>query len=289
MTNTPFTEHALVFTGPGSQPAEEDGAALEYMEMPQGMRTFSAPDLPEPEDMAGHAAALAVFDEVLAALNAWRTGDANPRFDVLGLSPVDRDLVAQVLGEGEVSVIAGATVQAQESVLAGVWRVRMLGADGSLLKDMIEVGAFPEPALAMAREHTAPEIADPIADLPDGVVNAPALLTELSEEIEARTKTPKSEPHVINLTLLPHTEDDLTFLTEKLGRGAVTIISRGYGNCRIQSTETHNVWWVQYFNSQDALILNTLEVTPIPIVACAAQEDIDDSAERLREILDVYR
>ncbi|MFD2838738.1 hydrogenase expression/formation C-terminal domain-containing protein [Azotobacter vinelandii] len=41
---------------------------------------------------------------------------------------------------------------------------------------------------------------------------------------------------------------------------------------------------MQYFNSSDRLILDTLEVTGIPQVACAAQEDIDDSAERLREI-----
>ena len=70
-----------------------------------------------------------------------------------------------------------------------------------------------------------------------------------------------------------------------MGAGGVMILSRGYGNCRITRTAAPNVWWVQYFNSDDALILNTLEVAQIPQVACAAQEDLADSAERLAEIL----
>ena len=74
-----------------------------------------------------------------------------------------------------------------------------------------------------------------------------------------------------------------------LGSGSATILSRGYGNCRITSTGTRRVWWVQYFSSQDAMILNTLEVTDVPAVACASQEDLEDSTERLQEILEVYR
>jgi hydrogenase-1 operon protein HyaF len=42
---------------------------------------------------------------------------------------------------------------------------------------------------------------------------------------------------------------------------------------------------VQYFNSQDALILNTIEVTEVPEVACAAALDLEDSAERLAEVI----
>ena len=39
----------------------------------------------------------------------------------------------------------------------------------------------------------------------------------------------------------------------------------------------------------DTLILNTLEVTHIPEVACAATEDIRASQERLQVMLEVYR
>ena len=58
---------------------------------------------------------------------------------------------------------------------------------------------------------------------------------------------------------------------------------------RIGSTAQPNVWWIKYFNSQEALILNTIEVIDVPAVAQAAAEDIADSAERLDEILELYR
>jgi hypothetical protein len=41
------------------------------------------------------------------------------------------------------------------------------------------------------------------------------------------------------------------------------------------------VWRVQFFNSMDTLILDTLEVTDMPEVVLAAPEDLSDSARRL--------
>ena len=96
-------------------------------------------------------------------------------------------------------------------------------------------------------------------------------------------------PHVINLTLLPHTEADLDWLAEALGTGSVTILSRGYGNCRITATALPHVWRVQYFNSMDTLILDTFEVSGLPEVACAAPEDLADSAARLRTVIEAIR
>ncbi len=95
-------------------------------------------------------------------------------------------------------------------------------------------------------------------------------------------------PHIINLSLLPHTEEDLAFLEHVLGRGNLIILSRGYGNCRIHATGTRDTWWVRYYNSQDTLILNSIEISPVPEVALAAAEDIADSVERLAEILAIY-
>ena len=86
-----------------------------------------------------------------------------------------------------------------------------------------------------------------------------------------------------------HTEGDLSFLEAALGQGDLIILSRGYGNCRIRSTGTRHCWWVRYFNSQDTLILNSVEITPLPGVAQAAAEDLTDSAERLAEIMATYR
>ena len=66
--------------------------------------------------------------------------------------------------------------------------------------------------------------------------------------------------------------------------GKTAILSRGYGNCRITATAIQRVWWVQYYNSTETLILNTLEVADVPLVACASADDIADSAQRLNEI-----
>ncbi len=115
------------------------------------------------------------------------------------------------------------------------------------------------------------------------LMNAPALADKLA------TFKPDAPVHVINLTLLPVSDGDPAYLDKRLGQGAVTILSRGYGNCRISSTAVKNAWWVRYFNSRESLILNTIEVTRIPGVACAAVQDLEDSAERLAEILEVYR
>ena len=112
-----------------------------------------------------------------------------------------------------------------------------------------------------------------------GVINAPALLAEVTERVTGHA----AEPHIINLSLLPFGPEDAAWLDQCLGRGRVTLLSRGYGNCRITATGLPNTWWVQYFNSMDQRILNTLEVTQVPEAALAAREDYEDSIERLKE------
>ncbi len=288
MTNftDPLAGTALggALTGPGSQPGDEDGGVLEYMQMPSGMMTFAAPDLPEREETEEFAEALAALEQVLVALKA-HDGIAEPvRVDLSGLDAGDLDFVNQVLGEGEVSVVAGNELQAQEAVLAGVWRVRRSRAADPA--DYVEVGAFPSEISGMAFEDAQAGVTMP-AELGPNIFNAPPLLPEINDAVAKSGEA--SGPHVINLSLLPHTEEDLVFLHDRLGRGTVTILSRGYGNCRITSTRTQNAWWVQYYNSQDTLILNSIEITALPEVACAAGEDIGDSAERLDEILEIYR
>ncbi|HET7863659.1 MAG TPA: hydrogenase expression/formation C-terminal domain-containing protein, partial [Burkholderiaceae bacterium] len=56
-------------------------------------------------------------------------------------------------------------------------------------------------------------------------------------------------------------------------------------NCRISNTLRPHCWRAVYYNSQDAVILNTVEVTELPEVAQAAPEDLADSRDRLAEVL----
>lgn len=284
-----YYELPVSAVGAGTQPPEEDGLELNYQPMPDDMSTFAMPAIPEPESVANLLAARSLLDDVQRALTDYRVGDPSPLFDLGELDPDNLELVDQMLGEGEVSIVVSAPipVQVQESVLAGLWRVRYLDQAGNLVRDTLEVADIPERVRQATFATAAEHLVLPDGPLPEGVLNAPPLVAELDEKSLAYR--PDVDPHVINLTLLPQTEQDLAFLDQLLGAGTVTILSRGYGNCRITSTNTRFVWWVQYFNSQDKNILNTLEVTDVPKVACAAQEDIADSAGRLDEILEIYR
>ncbi|WKW51745.1 hydrogenase expression/formation protein [Rhodomicrobium lacus] len=272
--------------GPGSQPDDEDGE-LAFMELPKGMATFSMPQIPEPDVAAAHAPALEKLDEALAALRAAPAPGASITVDLLDLDADNRAFVDQMLGEGEVSIVAGAHVQAQESVLAGVWRIHVVGNDGALIADAIEVGEFPLSVLAAAQDGGAPSLRAIETVAEDDLMNAPAIAAELVDKLAAFA--PGTPTHAINLSLLPVSDGDLAYLDARLGQGAVTILSRSYGNCRISSTGVRNAWWVRYFNSREILILNTIEVCRVPDVACAAREDLEDSADRLAEILGVYR
>ena len=275
------------FFGPGSQPGSEEGEELSYMEMPKGMRTYSMPDVPEKEEAQAFGPALEKLDAVLDALRSTPAPGSTLTIGLNTLDKTNRDFISQLLGEGEVSIIAGTAIQAQEAVLTGVWRIYEVDQSGSLTDDRIEVGDFPASILKAAQDAAGPALlpADGISD--PNIMNAPALLTELADKVASYRDG--DAPHVVNLSLLPMTDEDSAFLDRCLGTGAVTILSRGYGNCRISSTEVKNAWWVRYFNSREALILNTIEIVKIPAVACAAKEDLEDSAQRLTEILGVYR
>ena len=279
----PFPIPLVSAMGPGSQIEDEE---LDYLPMPQGMSTYQPPRLPEPDALDGHGAAIAVLDQVLAVLQAAIRGESVAPVDLSGLGAADRQIVNQALGEGEVGAQVAdgqgsALVQVQESVFAGVWRVIERLPDGGL-QDRIEVGAIPEVLKTCARQDGASGHR-PTARLPEGVMNAPTLLQELHDQRQ-QWRVGQSA-HLVNLSLLPLSPADMACLEEQLGTGRVVILSRGYGNCRISSTRVPNTWRVVYYNSQDAMILNSIEVVDMPEVACAAPEDLVDSEQRLREVM----
>jgi hydrogenase-1 operon protein HyaF len=277
---------SLPIFGQGSQPAEQDGVALEYLQMPQEMTTYAMPQISTDLNAQDLTQAKNILQQLQQNLAAFPSISAP--IELTQLDTGNRRFIDELLGEGEVSVICSGkkNIRIQESVLAGVWRLQTLNAQRQIINDTLEVGIIPQQLSQTAFNGTAAQIDTHWTAVPPGVMNAPPLLTELNAKIAEYH--PGGEAHTINLSLLPQTEQDLAFLVQRLGGGSVTILSRGYGNCRITSTGTRFVWWVQYFNSEDTLILNTLEVSDVPSVACASPEDIADSRERLQEILKVY-
>jgi len=281
-----MTSITLPIIGQGSQPPEHDGAELDYLSLPDEMSTYRMPQLSLDLNSAVLAGANSVALQLQHMLACYPT--PCPAINLTELDTNNRGFIDELLGEGEVSMICSGPreIRVQESVLAGVWRLQ--GTDGGqrLSIDQLEVGIVSQQIVQAAFAGAATQIDTDMSELADGVMNAPPLLAELNAKIAEYQ--PGSEAHIINLSLLPQTEQDLAFLEQRLGQGPVTILSRGYGNCRITATTIRYVWWVQYFNSQDTLILNTLEVSDMPSVACASSEDIADSNQRLKEILALY-
>ncbi|QOZ38409.1 hydrogenase expression/formation protein [Bradyrhizobium sp. CCBAU 53421] len=226
-----------------------------------------------------------MLSNAAAAARGQKSSARTQLYRLSNLNDLERNLIAEVLGEGEVAgVVAlpdGSQAEIQESVLAGIWRVR-IGTDPA--HEYVEVGAIPQIVWRAATDLTSTDLA--IGTAPDGAMNVLPVLAETRERV--RAWRPGMRTHVINLTLLPMNDIDLAFLQQSVGNGPVQLIFRGYGACRVQATATRNVWSVQFFNSIDNIILDTLEIGGVPIVAVAADEDFEDSAERLQEIMKAY-
>ena len=281
----PFPIPVVPYTAPGLFDEDE---SLQYLPSPGDMSVFRAPIPRETPPAEVQGAAKAILAELLDAMRETPFDAAHPvkrsLFDVPAAVRVELN---ELLGQGEVGMQVAASadvpaLQIQESAFAGIWRIQSVRDDGTLASDEIEAGACPRQVTALLAAQPRKAMVRPALD--EGLMNAPALLGELFEH-SARHKG-GNRAHVINLSLLPVTPQDLAWLDTALGRGPVVVLSRGYGNCRITSTALPHTWWVQYFNSMDQLILNTLEVVDLPEVALAAAEDYEDSIARLGEWLD---
>ncbi|MDJ0918016.1 MAG: hydrogenase expression/formation protein [Woeseiaceae bacterium] len=269
--------------GPGSQPEEQQ--KLSYISMPNDMSTYTAPFLEEVDEIAGLPGAMEAINWLRQSLADYRPGDPPMLANLSELDADSRELINQVLGEGEVSITLDGDLVAktQESVLAGVWRTMYLDGD-QIVADLLEVGELPHVFAHAIKDPKAIDMAEP--DDPAEILNALPILSELKARVA--TYNDIGEAHSINLSLLPLSDPELEFLDERLGRGPVDVLSRAYGKCQIISTATPNIWWVRYYNSMGTLILNSLEIVGVPIVVMAAEEDLADSAERLEQILAPY-
>lgn len=282
MKNFPLPVVAEGLIGPGTQ--SDASADFGFLPIPREVETFSMPQVPANADAAATAAACALLTRFVETMSA----RGAPPVDLLALPAPVVELLNQTLGEGEVAVRiqhsngARHDVRIQETVFAGVWRERHFDADGRLLCDELLAAPIPPLAIELAERASTPVL--PALDFPPGAMNAPALLTEIRSAVAGFR--PGAEAHVINLTLLPLTPEDQALLERALPAGCVAILSRGFGNCRVSSTGIRHLWRVQYFNSMQTMILNTLEITRVPEVALAAAEDLADSRERLLELLE---
>ena len=274
----------LVATGPGSQAPED--LELAFMPMPKAepLVTPIPPEDAAPDELW---AAADVIEQLLESLARFRPGHGTaPRFSLKAMAPGALRALNESLGQGEVSAVVGsgngvAGWRVQETAFAGIWRVQRDDGRGGLVEDILEADDMPAVVKEAAARANGARL--DAALLPEGVMNAPPIVNELRHH--AGNFRPGRPAHVVNLSLLPLSPADHLGLDTLLGEGPVAILSRGFGNCRVNSTRAPGVWRVRYFNSMNTLILDTIEVVDIPEAARAAADDLEDSKSRLRELL----
>ncbi|MGY3079362.1 hydrogenase-1 operon protein HyaF [Bradyrhizobium sp. LM6.10] len=229
--------------------------------------------------------AIELLSKVAAAIASQKADMPTQLFRLGNLNDLERKLIADVMGRGEVAAVValpdGSLAKIQESVLAGIWRVRL---ESDANHEYLEVGPIPEIVKRAAADLTAADFE--IGQAPEGAMNVLPVLAEIRER--ALAWRPGIRSQIINFTLLPMSSVDMSFLQDTIKNGPIRLVSRGYGTCRVLSTGIRNVWSVQFFNAMDTIILDTLEIGGVPTVAIAADEDFEDSAERLQEIIEAY-
>ena len=203
--------------GPGSQPDSDDGDRLAYMNMPNDMARYVRPAAPEPEDVLRLEGARSAMDWLRHTLASYDRDSDAAIANLAALDDASRDIVNQVLGEGEVSITYAGNHRArtQESVLAGVWRTFYIDEQDRLLADIIEVADVPR--LVHSNDGRHRPINTGSEQVPGDVMNALPILVELESQLDNFVSD--GTTNSINLTLLPLSEADVEFLDRRLGRG----------------------------------------------------------------------
>lgn len=229
------------------------------------------------------AGALAKLEELATIINGYLRGAVPGLVDLRNLDQADRRMVDEALGEGEVGLVVSSSVEAeiQEATMAGLWRVRAYADNRRQSDDYVEVGPFPTVARRALVQQVRPDIHFD-ADA-GGTMNVLPILAEVRDH--ARRYRPGDDGHVINLSNLPVTPEDLALIETTLGEGPVRALSRGYRTCRVVSTACRHVWRVMYFDAEDRLLVHMIEVVDVPTAVLATPEDMRDGARKLAETI----
>ncbi|MEJ2592355.1 MAG: hydrogenase expression/formation protein, partial [Candidatus Thiodiazotropha sp.] len=93
--------------GAGTQPPEADGANLDILQLPDEMQTFRMPEITLSETLDEGSDALQVLRRLQTEL--WRQAEGgavqSEPMDISGIDDESRQLIDQLLGEGEVSMV----------------------------------------------------------------------------------------------------------------------------------------------------------------------------------------
>ncbi len=116
------------------------------------------------------------------------------------------------------------------------------------------------------------------APAPPSVV-ADALMREIAAALSRYAQD--GQPHVIDLSAMPLSEDDTQRLDEQLGTGEVAIEIRSLLYTRVEETRYAGVWRVRHEDPDGSMRGEQIEITDIPEIVRASAADIGRSVQRL--------
>lgn len=113
---------------------------------------------------------------------------------------------------------------------------------------------------------------------------AQAVLSELIEYLQLLAD--KGQQHVIDLTSLPMNNTDKRELEKILGQGEVSVTLSTIGDSQIIETGYSGIWWIKHYTAEQQLISELIEVCPIPEIIKSHSDDIRQSADSIKNLID---
>ena len=201
--------------------------------------------------------------------------------DLKELTPDAALFLFQTLGRGEVTVkLYGGEASATETEIPGLWKMK-IGPQTSLV-----AGRLPRSVIAaVSTGDTNISLPDTV---PQGVVAAPALLTELQETLQKTDLSVLPETAVPQIDLLhqPLTPADLNYLFTTLGTGKTTVDITGFARTHMDSTRVKGLWRTRIVNNAGKPLLDALTVALIPPEVPAGSDDWEESLTKLTSAIE---
>lgn len=113
--------------------------------------------------------------------------------------------------------------------------------------------------------------------------NTIPLMHEVSHALKRLIRT--GEPTIIDLRAIPFGPGDEARLLQLLGEGEVTASMDALGRTTVRETGFSGVWLVDHYNHEEERIAFQIEVTHIPDLLRAQDEDMGESLQRLESML----
>ena len=131
--------------------------------------------------------------------------------------------------------------------------------------------------------HINIKVINPLPCQPAGLSgNTDAILHEILALLEAFVAT--GQTGAIDLHSLPLTVADYEVLRTTLGDGEVHAHINVIGKTEVRETLYPGVWWLTYYNMEEDIVADLLEVTTIPEILKSPAEDVREGLACLRDL-----